>query len=180
MRPPLPDPDHLSAEQQIVYDAIINGPRGRLDPPLAVWLNSPDLAQHAQALGAYCRYGTSLKPHLSELAILVIAAHWKAGFEWTVHAPIALAAGLDPALVEALRVGKTPPLSNPEEHCVHAFATELLAAQHVSDATYAEACTVLGTVAAVELVGILGYYSLISMTIVAFHIPTPDGLDPFA
>jgi len=102
MRPPLPDLNALTSEQRAIYEDILAGPRGRLDPPLAVWLNSPGLARTAQELGSFCRYGTSLPPRLSELAILITGSWWRASFEWAVHAPIAIAAGLDEAVVEQI------------------------------------------------------------------------------
>jgi 4-carboxymuconolactone decarboxylase len=141
----LPDlaPETMSPAQRKVHDAIVSGPRGVVQGPLKVWLNSAELASRAQELGAFCRYHTSLPKRLSELAIIVTGAHWKAGFEWFVHAP------------EAMR--------------------------RVSDATYKRAVAELGELGAVELVGILGYYALISMTIVAFEVPVPDGEpEPFA
>jgi 4-carboxymuconolactone decarboxylase len=120
------DPAALTPEQRRVYDAILSGPRGIVEGPLRVWVNSPGLADKAQALGAFCRYGTSLEQRLSELAILTTGAHWQAGFEWAVHAPIALAAGLDPAAVEAIRTGAEPELPKPDERAVYAFSSELL------------------------------------------------------
>jgi len=93
-REPVLDVGSMSEEQRRVYDAIAAGPRGVVRGPLAVWLQSPGLAQRAQDLGAFCRYGSSLPPRLSELAILVTGAHWRAGYEWCVHAPIARSAGL--------------------------------------------------------------------------------------
>jgi 4-carboxymuconolactone decarboxylase len=171
----------LSPAQQRVYDAITAGPRGRVQGPLKVWLQSPELADKAQALGAFCRFGTLLPARLSELAILVMGAHWQAGFEWAAHAPIALKAGLDAAAIEAIRKGETPVLADAPGRVVHAFASELLSRRRVSDQTYAQAVAVLGQQTVVELVGILGYYTLISMTIVAFDVPLPDGAaDPFA
>jgi 4-carboxymuconolactone decarboxylase len=180
-RTPELDVAALSPAQQRVYDAISAGPRGRVQGPLKVWLQSPELADKAQALGAFCRFGTSLPPRLSELAILVMGAHWQAGFEWAAHAPIALKAGLDAAAIEAIRKGETPALADAPGRVVHAFAFELLSRRRVSDRTYAEAANVLGQQTVVELVGILGYYTLISMTIVAFDVALPDGAaDPFA
>lgn len=181
--PRLPDivPEDLSPEQRRVYDAIKSGPRGVVQGPLRVWLNSAELADRAQALGAFCRYGTVLPPRLSELAIITTGAYWKAGFEWAVHAPIALKAGLDPRAVEAIRTGTKPDFENPDEAVVYAFAHELLHARKVSDATYKRAEKELGNRALVDLVGILGYYGLISMTIVAFEVPVPEGeAEPFA
>jgi len=180
-RPPVLNLGALSADQRRVHDAILSGPRGVVEGPLRVWLQSPGLAQEAQALGAYCRYGSSLAPGLSELAILVVGAHWQSGFEWHVHAPIALDAGVDPAAVEAIRRGETADFSDLPARAVYDFAVELLRTRAVSDTTYANAVAALGVQGAVDLVGILGYYTLICMTINAFHIPVPPGAsEPFA
>jgi 4-carboxymuconolactone decarboxylase len=180
--PRLPDivPDQLSPEQRRVYDAILSGPRGIVEGPLRVWVNSPGLADKAQALGAFCRYGTSLPQRLSELAIITTGAHWQAGFEWAVHAPIALSAGLDPAAVEAIRTGRDPAFTQPDERAVYAFSSELLRNRRVSDETFRLAYDTLGQLGVVDLVGVLGYYGLISMTINAFEVPLPDGVEePF-
>ncbi len=175
------DPATLTPEQKRIHDEIVSGPRGKVEGPLRVWLTSPGLADRAQALGAFCRYGTSLDPRLSELAILVTGAYWRAGFEWHVHAPIAIKAGLDPAAVEAIRIDGVPKLDRDDERAVYAFARELLTTRRVSDETYASAESTLGRLAIVDLVGVLGYYGLISMTINAFDVPLPPGaMEPFA
>ena len=180
-RTPVLDEANLSPAQQTVFDAIKSGPRGVVQGPLRVWLQSADLTDKAQALGAFCRYGTSLPPRLSELAILVMGAHWQAGFEWAAHAPIALKAGVDAAAVEAIRKCETPDFADAEARTIHAFASELLCNRRVSDATYTEAVQLFGAKTVVDLVGILGYYTLISMTIAVFDVPLPEGCaDPFA
>lgn len=178
----LPDLDEatLTPEQREVHDRIKAGPRGVVVGPLRVWLTSPALAERAQELGAFCRYHSALPPRLSELAILVTGAHWRSGFEWATHAPIGLAAGLSPEVVEAVRRGERPEGMTGEEEAVHDFATELQRDRFVSPATYARAEAALGRRALVDLVGILGYYTLISMTINAFEVPLPPGAeDPF-
>jgi 4-carboxymuconolactone decarboxylase len=180
--PRLPDldPAALDEEQKRVYDAIVSGPRGRVEGPLRVWLTSPAFAERAQALGAYCRYGSSLPPRLSELAILVTGAHWRAGFEWFAHAPIAMEAGLDPAAVEAIRRGEEPSLAKDDERAVYKFSRELVAQRRVAQTTYDSAERLLGRRGVVDLVGVLGYYALISMTINAFEVPIPaSGEEPF-
>jgi 4-carboxymuconolactone decarboxylase len=180
-RTPVLDEANLSPAQQAVFDAIKSGPRGVVQGPLRVWLQSADLADKAQALGAFCRFGTSLPPRLSELAILVMGAHWQAGFEWAAHAPIALKAGVAADAVEAIAKGATPVFADAQSRVIHAFASELLQRRRVSDATYAEAVALFGTRTVVDLVGILGYYTLISMTIAVFDVPLPAGTaDPFA
>jgi len=172
--------DALSPEQRRVHDAIVSGPRGRVVGPLRVWLESPQLADHAQALGAFCRFGTSLPRRLSELAIITTGAFWRASFEWHAHAPMAIEAGIDAAAVEAIRTGKTPHFSRADEAAVHGFARELIETRRVSEATFRRAVEELGLKAVVELVGILGYYSLVSLTLNAFEVPVPAGAsDPF-
>ncbi len=170
----------LTDAQRRVAEAIKSGPRGLVQGPLLAWLHSPDLADRAQALGAFCRYGTSLPPRLSELAIITVGAYWKAGFEWSVHAPIGIKAGLDPAAVEAVRTGVTPHFEQEDEQAVWRFAHHLLHDRSVTDATYRTVEDLLGPAATVELVGVLGYYGLICMTINAFGVPVPAGeAEPF-
>ncbi|WP_108663369.1 carboxymuconolactone decarboxylase family protein [Acuticoccus kandeliae] len=173
------DPERLDADQQRVYDAIAAGPRATVPAPLRIWLHSPHLAEHAQSLGAFCRYGTTLPPHLSELAILVMGAHWRANYEWQVHAPIAEASGVAPEIVEAIRAGVRPKIADLKAAAVYEFSQELLSRRAVSEATMALAKRELGERGVVELVGILGYYTLISMTIVAFEVPPIPGDVPF-
>lgn len=172
--------EKLDPEQRRVYDAIVSGPRGRVVGPLRVWLESPQLGEHAQALGAFCRFGTSLPRRLSELAIITTGAFWRASFEWHAHAPMAIEAGIDPAAVETIRTGNMPRFSRADETAVHAFARELIETRRVSEQTFRRAVDELGFKGVVELVGILGYYSLVSLTLNAFEVPVPAGArDPF-
>jgi len=172
--------DKLDPEQRRVYDSIISGPRGTVPGPLRVWLNSPELCERAQALGAFCRYDTVLPPRLSELAIITVGAYWKAGYEWAVHAPIAQKAGLAQDVIEAIRRGQQPEFQRSDEAAVHAFIHELLNNRKVSETTHRKAESEIGSRGLVDLVGIMGYYGLISMTIVAFDVPLPEGAsDPF-
>ena len=175
------DPARLTPEQKAVYDSIVAGPRGRVEGPLRVWITSPKFAEKAQALGAFCRFGSSLPPRLSELAIIVMGSAWKAGFEWWAHAPLAKKGGISDAAIEAIRIGKTPSFERADEKAVYTFAHELTHNKRVSQATYDTAVKLLGETSVVDLVGILGYYSMISMFINAFEVPLPAGeKDPFA
>ena len=179
-RPPVLDEAHLTAEQQVVFDDIRSGPRGLVEGPLRVWLQSPAFAERAQKLGAFCRYGTRMPARLSELAIVIVGAHWRSGFEWSVHAPIAAKAGIDSEVLEAIRVGAPPSIIRADERVVYRFSQELLETKRISEDAYKEVVELVGTEGAVELVGILGYYTLICMTINAFEIPTADGKpEPF-
>jgi len=170
-----PKPEHMNEHQRRVHDAIVSGPRGRVRGPLAMWLHRPGLAEHAQALGQYCRYDSSLSQRLSELAIITMAALWKAEFEWWAHKPIALKAGISAEVAEQIRTGQSPSFDKEDEAVVHAFVHTLVETRQVPDALYEEANRVLGRDAVVDLVGLAGYYTLVSMTLNVFHIPLPEG-----
>lgn len=167
--------DALTPEQRAIHDEILAGPRGQVVGPLRVWLQSPGLADKAQALGQYARYDSALPPKLSELAILVTGRYWGSEFEWSHHAPIALAAGVPEAAVDAIGQGERPELTDETMAAVFDFAVELNRDKRVSDAVFARASAALGTPGVVDLVGVCGYYTLISMTINAFDVPYDGG-----
>lgn len=169
------DPDRMNPAQRRIHDAILAGPRGSVPAPLSIWLRRPELADRAQALGRYCRYETVLPPRLSELAILITAAFWRSGFEWHAHKPFALEAGLDPGVIEAIRQGQEPDFAHADEAALHAFARAVHERHRVPDAVYRRALDTLGEDGVVDLTGILGYYTLISMTLNIFEIPPGDG-----
>ncbi len=168
-------PEEMTPEQKEVHDAIVAGPRGKVRGPLAVWLRRPDLAARAQALGEYCRYGSSLPKRLSELAILVTARHWGAEFEWYAHSKHALEAGLPEGVIEAIRTRQVPNFANAEEQTVFDIATAMYRDRRLNDALYARGLSVLGEGQLIDLIGVLGYYALISMTINAFDVMPPEG-----
>ena len=108
-----------------------------------------------------------------------MGAHWKARYEWNAHAPIAAGAGVPADVIEAIRTGQRPAFGGPEMEAVYDFASELLENRKVSQDTYTRAREVLGELALVDLTGILGYYTLISMTCVAFEVEPGGADDPF-
>ncbi len=170
-----PSVDTMSPEQKRVYDIIAAGPRGRVRGPLAVWLHRPTMAEPAQALGQFCRYDGSLPPRLSELAILVLARWWSAEFEWWAHKKIALQAGVEEAVIDALRDGRPIPFTRDDEAMVHEFVTVLHETRQVPDPVYARAEAMFGRDGVLDLVTLAGYYTLISMTLNVFRIDPPEG-----
>ena len=170
--------EEMSAEQGRIHDEITNGPRGVVQGPLKVWLHSPSLADRAQKLGQFVRFDSSLEPRLTELAIMVTGRYWTAQFEWHVHRGFALKAGLSEAVINALRDRQTPTFERRDEQVVYDFAMALHQHKKVSDSVYKAAVDELSEVTVVDLVGVLGYYTLISMTINAFEVPLPDGVEP--
>jgi 4-carboxymuconolactone decarboxylase len=169
--------DHLTPEQQAIVDAINSGPRGRFinQGPFAVFLQAPTFGMLAQQLGGHLRFKTTVPPRLSELAILCTGRYWKAQFEWYAHARIAAKHGVKEATIRDLYAGRAPKSAPRDEMAIYAFVTELYATRRVSNATYARVHKLLGDAGTVELVGILGYYVLISMTLNVFRMPLPEG-----
>jgi 4-carboxymuconolactone decarboxylase len=168
-------PEALSDKQREVLDEAAGGKRGRVPAPMRAWIRSPEFARRAQRLGECMRYDTRLGPILSELAILVTARYWDAQYEWHVHAKEALKAGLDPAIVQDISMRRQPVFADPAQAVVYKFSSALHHTRQVPEPLYAEAVATLGEQGVVELVGILGYYTLVSMTLNVFDIGVPEG-----
>jgi 4-carboxymuconolactone decarboxylase len=168
---------NLTAEQQAIVEAINSGPRGRFsnEGPFAVFLHAPTFGMLAQQLGGHLRFKTSVPPRLSEFAILCTGQYWKAQFEWHAHARIALKQGVKETTIRDLHAGRVPKTAPRDEMAIYNFVKELYATRRVSNAAYARVHKLLGDAGTIELVGILGYYVLISMTLNVFRIPLPHG-----
>ncbi len=175
-RLPILDEAHMNDSQRALLEAIRSGPRGKsVTPrgPFAVWLHAPEFGHLAQALGGHCRYKTALPPRLSEFAILCTARLWRAQYEWFAHAPMAETAGVKTKTIADLRAGREPKSAPKDERAIFAFVRELYKTNRVSDRTYNRVHGVLGDAGTVELVGILGYYVMISMTLNVFRMMPP-------
>lgn len=169
-------PGEMSDDQKGIYAESTASKRGVVTPPLRAWIHAPEMARHASRLGAFLRYDTTLGPRYSELAILVTARYWSAQFEWYAHKRMALEAGLEPAIVDAINHRRTPVFDDDAKaRLVYDFATTLHRDRKVPEALYREAVATLGERGVVELVGLLGYYTLVSMTLNAFDVGLPEG-----
>ena len=164
--------EDLTEEQKEIHNAIVSGPRGHVVGPLRIWLNNPGLARRAKTVGEYARYGTSLSKGLSELAIITTGRVWSSAFEWEHHAPLAIEGGIDPENVNIISMGQRPNFTKAEEEAVFDFAAEANILKNVSDNTYNNLVNILNETAAIDIVGICGYYSLISMTLNVFKVPS--------
>jgi 4-carboxymuconolactone decarboxylase len=168
----------LTAAQRALAQSIKSGPRGqfKMSGPFAVYLHSPSFGELAQQLGGHVRFNTSVPPRLSEFAILVTAHQWKAQYEWAMHAPMAEKQGVKPQTIRELQAGRAPKSARTDEKAIYAFAKELYADRRVSQPTYKRVYKILGEAGTVELVGILGYYAMVSMTLNTFRVPLPEGM----
>lgn len=180
-RIPLPIPEAMSEEQRKVYEDVVAGPRGALRGPLLAALHRPELADKWQKLGELLRYRTCLAPRHSELAILVTAQVCRCAFEWHAHEGIARNAGLTDETLESIRRGKVPRFDDVADANIYYYALELHQLRIVTDQTYAKVLNDYGVVGVVELTALIGYYTMVAMTLNAHQIPLPDGaVSPFA
>lgn len=177
-RIPFPSLDTMSAEQRRVHDAVVAGPRGVLIGPLRAALHSPDLAERWQRLGEYLRYRTSLPPRLAELAILVTARRWNSQLEWQIHAAAARQAGVPAAIIGAIQLGRSPEFEDEDDLAVYEFAREMQQSGQVPQEIYGRILSKWQALGAVELTAVIGYYTMVSMTLNAHEIPLLDGAKP--
>ena len=175
MRLKLLSPDEMSADQRQTYDESIAGKRGAPPPPMMAWLNSPEMARHATRLGEVMRFDTVFPARISEIAILVTARHWTAHYEWFAHKRLALKAGLDPKIIDDIRDRRTPQFDDPKAKLVYDVAKSLHEGHGIAKGLYDEAVKMVGERGIVEIVGLCGYYTMVSMTLNSFEFGLPDG-----
>ena len=167
--------DQLTPEQKTLIEHVLTGERGTLNGPFNVTLRSPEMGDLAQKLGAHIRFHSSLPDRLKEFAILMTARFWTSQYEWTAHRKLALAAGLSPAVIEAIASGAKPQSMAADEEVVYNFAHELFTKRQVADATFRAAVNRFGERGVVDLTGVMGYYCFVSMMLNIDRYPLPDG-----
>ncbi len=174
----LPSPDEMNDDQLDVYRAVVAGPRGRMVGPLRAVVHSPELARRWSELGAFLRYDTCLPRRINELAIILVGRRWNSQLEFQIHAQAALEAGLEPAVVEAIRLGHPPAFTDEAERLVYEFTRYLLETGDTPDILHAAVTKHFGERGVVELVGVIGYYTMVSMTLNAHGVPLLEGSTP--
>jgi len=159
-----------------MVDHLLAGPRGGLGGPFNVLLRSPEMGDQAQAFGASMRFLTSMPAKLRELAIIVTARYWTSHYEWQAHRRAAAQAGLSEAIITDIAAGKRPAALDAQETVIYNFATELLTTKKVSDATFAAAKRQLGERGVVDLIGLMGWYQMVSMLLNVDQYPLGEGV----
>ena len=166
----------MTPAQKKMFENLISGERRGASGPFNVLLRSPEMGDLAQQFGASMRFHSSIPPRLNELAIIITARHWTSHYEWYAHRRAAQTAGLNQSIIDAIAAGRRPAAMAPDEEAVYNFCTELLTAKQVSDATFAAARDRFGERGIVDLIGVTGYYQLVSMLLNVDRYPLPDGV----
>jgi len=179
--PPL-DRAVMTDVQRKVADELAAGPRGGVKGPFIPLLRSPELMDRLQKVGEYLRFKSSLEPRISEFVMLVVSRQWTQQFEWAVHLPLALKAGIPRETVESLAHGARPAGMAKDEAMAYDFVDELARNKGVSEATYRQAVGAFGEAGVIDLLGLVGYFTTVSMVMNVAHTPAPPGgeaLQPF-
>ena len=168
------DAGQMTDKQQAVYKKIIAGKRGKVVGPLRVVLHSPELADRWQHLGEFLRFDSALPAQISELAIIATGRYWNCQLEWFIHSGIAAEVGLAADIIESVRKAQAPGIDDPLQEAVYEFTRELLEYGDVSDRVYEALAGSFDAAALVELTAVIGYYSLVAMTLNTHRVPLPE------
>lgn len=169
MRLPRIEPDDYTPRQAEVA-ARIAGRRGSVRGPFQVWLNSPEVCERVESLGAWLRFESELPLRLREYSLLIAARKFDAQYSWNAHAAKAIEAGMPPATIESLARNERPVFDDPQDETFYAFCTELLETHFVCDDTFVAALEAFGPAALVETVASLGNYTMLGMVLNTFQV----------
>lgn len=167
--------ERMSAEQKKAAAELAAGPRGGVKGPFIPLLRSPRLMDRLQKVGEYLRFDSVLDPRIAEFVMLVVSRQWTQQFEWAVHQPLALRAGVKPQTLESLAEGRRPEAMAEDEALAYDFCEELERTRGVSDATFQRAVGRLGEQGLIDLLGVIGYFTALSMVMNVARSPRPEG-----
>lgn len=172
--PPL-EPHQMDAVQKAAADALIAGPRGAVFGPFVALMRSPELMDRLQKVGEYLRFQSALEPRINEFVMLIVSRQWTQQFEWCMHYPLAVKAGMRPEVLDALADGRRPPGMAPDEEIAYEICDELDRTRGVSDATYARAVQAFRERGVLDMLGLIGYFSTVSMVMNVARTPPLAG-----
>ena len=167
--------DRLTQAHRDAVAAFAGTRRMEIFGPFVPLLWSPEAMMRIAAVGEYLRNRSAFPPRLSEFMILIAARHWTQQYEWSLHGPIAIQAGIDRAIVDALADGRRPERMSDEQEILYDFCTELVRQHGVSDATYARALAAFGEKGVIDAISIIGYYTLLAMVLNTVRTPPEPG-----
>jgi 4-carboxymuconolactone decarboxylase len=172
--------DRMSDAQRMAADELIAGPRKGVTGPFIALLRSPELMSRLQKVGEFLRFQSSLPARVLEFGSLVVARQWTQQFEWSTHVPLALKAGTARETIDSLREGRRPTTMSADEALVYDFVTELTLNKGVCDSSYRECINCFGEQGVLDLIGLVGYFILVSMVLNVANTPadTVEGVAP--
>ena len=170
------------AQQEAFTKVVENRPvkpeDGHIGGPFDIWIRSPEMGTRLVGLGGFFRFRTSVDRRYVELAILVTGQFWQAQFEWWAHEPMARDAGVPEDVIQAVKKAETPSFTDAADEAAYNLALEIHNNRALSDDTFAAAKSHFGETGVAELIGLCGFYGLVSMTLNGFDVELPAGATP--
>ena len=169
-RIPLVRREDLDEEGKMGYDSRIapdTKSRGKLQGPGGLTLNGTrDLSE------------TQVDARTQEIARLVVSREMNQRFEWTLHEPVALEAGLEPEIIDVIRYRR--PLDGvPErEASIIQLGRELFQDRKVNSETFARVIKHLGKRDLVDLCRLMGDYTRTAILLHTFDVHLPYYTEP--
>ncbi|MCU1336719.1 MAG: 4-carboxymuconolactone decarboxylase [Bryobacterales bacterium] len=170
--------DEMTPEQKTMIDHLLAGERGGVRGPFNVLLRSPEVGDLGAEFGGAMRFRTTLPGDVREVIIIMTGRYWMAQYEWNSHKAAALQNGVNPAIVDAIATGKRPTGMKPEMEIAYNLIDELLTTHQMTDATFKAAKDKYGERGVVDMVGLSGWYGLVSMLLNVDRYPLPEGVQP--
>jgi 4-carboxymuconolactone decarboxylase len=168
-------PAAMDDVQRKAAEELTAGPRGGVKGPFVALLRSPELMDRLQRVGEYLRFNSALDARIGELAMLIVSREWTQQFEWCTHVPLSRKAGLSQSVIDALAEGRRPSAMAKDEEAVYDLLDELSRTRGVSAPTYQRVVELFGERGVVDLLGVAGYFTALSMLMNAVHTPPPPG-----
>jgi 4-carboxymuconolactone decarboxylase len=174
--------DKMNEAQRKAAAELAAGPRKGVKGPFVPLIRSPELMDRLQKVGEYLRFQSSLEQRISELIMLIVSREWTQQFEWSVHVPLGRKAGLKSDVIDAISEGRRPSGMPADEEIVYDFCEELLRTKGVSDTTYRRAVKTFGENGVIDIIGVAGYFTTVSMVMNVAHTPPPaeGGVNPLS
>jgi 4-carboxymuconolactone decarboxylase len=171
--PPIPR-ENLNESQKSAVEKFSAGRGKQPFGPFVPLSRSPDLMLAAAAMGDHLRFHSPLPARVRELAILWTSREWGQQYEWAVHYPLAIEAGLRREVADAIADGRRPYGCDEEEETALSVVSEILRDHRVSDATWRRALQQFGEIGTVDLLGLAGYYSFLGAILNGARTPPPQ------
>ena len=174
----LAPPAALDADQQQAAQELINGPRRGVYGPFRPLLHRPPLLRAVAKVGEVLRFEGTLDAALREWTMCVVARELSNVFEWDMHLPLAVSAGVPASALAALDAGAPSPAElRADLALARSVAGELIARHRLRDETYAEALSQWGEPTLVELLSLVGYFAMICWLMNVARTPGPTVQD---
>jgi 4-carboxymuconolactone decarboxylase len=169
--------ESMDAAQRAAAQELIDGPRGAVFGPFIPLLRSPDLMSRLQKVGEYIRFHSALETRINEFVMLIVSRLWTQQFEWRMHYPLALKAGVAEEVLVALGEGRRPLGMRDDEQIAYDLCEELARTHGVSDFTYQQAVAQFGERGVIDMLGLVGYFSTVSMIMNVARTPPMSSSD---